>query len=83
MRTSEMYTYYRPILVAFFPYTCSTIHTGQASSFGGCIAEMDPEKCTHDLLEKAVKERKTHRNAHDFDGKFIKDAMNSASVFNV
>ena len=35
----------------------------------------------HLSCTKAVKERKTHRNAHDLDGKFIKDAMDSISTF--
>lgn len=34
-------------------------------------------------VEKAVKERKAHRNAADFDGKFIREVLDKAEVASV
>ena len=35
----------------------------------------NPDNDTFVKLENAVKERKSHRNAADFDGKFIRETM--------
>jgi len=37
----------------------------------------NPENNTFVKLENAVKERKVHRNAADFDGKFIHETMHA------
>jgi len=34
-----------------------------------------PSRCSRRLLEKALKTRKAHRNAHDFDGAFIRNMV--------
>ena len=40
----------------------------------------NPGNDTFVKLENAVKERKVHRNAADFDGKFIRDTMEEDEI---
>ena len=48
----------------------------RARAYRACLS--NPENDTFVKIENAVKERKVHRNAADFDGKFIREAMQSA-----
>ena len=45
----------------------------RARAYRACLS--DPANDTFALLEKALKTRKAHRNAHDFDGAFIRNTM--------
>ena len=47
----------------------------RARAYRTCLS--NPENSTFVKLENAVKERKVHRNAADFDGKFIHETMQS------
>ena len=47
----------------------------RARAYRTCLS--NPENNTFVKLENAVKERKVHRNAADFDGKFIHETMQS------
>ena len=46
----------------------------------GAAEDADPGNDTFVKLENAVKERKVHRNAADFDGKFIRDTMEEDEI---
>ena len=48
----------------------------RARAYRACLS--NPENDTFVKIENAVKERKVHRNAADFDGKFIRETMQSA-----
>jgi len=45
----------------------------RARAYRACLS--NPENDTFVKIENAVKERKAHRNAADFDGKFIRETM--------
>ena len=45
----------------------------RARAYRACLS--DPTNDTFALLEKALTTRKAHRNAHDFDGAFIRNTM--------
>ena len=45
----------------------------RARAYRACLS--DPANDTFALLEKALKTRKAHRNAHDFDGAFIRNTV--------
>ena len=47
----------------------------RARAYRACLS--DPKNDTFALIERAVKRRKTHRNAHDFDGAFIRRSIGS------
>ena len=47
----------------------------RARAYRACLS--NPKNDTFALIERAVKRRKTHRNAHDFDGAFIRHSMGS------
>ena len=50
----------------------------RARAYRTCLA--NPGNDTFVKLENAVKERKVHRNAADFDGKFIRDTMEEDEI---
>jgi hypothetical protein len=50
----------------------------RARAYRTCLS--DSKNDTFRLLEKAVKIRKAHRNAHDFDGAFIRSSMSEVDA---
>ena len=50
----------------------------RARAYRHCLS--DPKNDTFELLEKALKKRKAHRNAHDFDGAFIRRSMRTSET---
>ena len=50
----------------------------RARAYRACLT--NPDNDTFVKIENAVKERKVHRNAADFDGKFIRETMLESEV---
>ena len=54
------------------------VHLFERRAYRACLT--NPDNDTFVKIENAVKERKVHRNAADFDGKFIRETMLEALV---